>query len=799
MEENKNKEQYTAEEIKVLKGLEAVRKRPAMYIGSTSSTGLHHLVYEVVDNSIDEALAGFCDEIKVIIHVDNSITVVDNGRGIPVDIHEETGKPAAEIVLTVLHAGGKFDNKTYKVSGGLHGVGVSCVNALSERLDMEIWRDGKVYKQYFERGIPGNELTNVGTSERRGTSITFLPDPQIFTELEYSYDILAARMRELSFLNNGIKISLEDERTDKKQVFQYEGGIKSFVEHLNKMQEPIHSIIYVEGDNNETICEVALQYNTSYKERVFSFVNNINTREGGTHLAGFRASLTRCINNYAKNQNLLKDLPSIGGEDVRAGLTAVISVKLPNPQFEGQTKTKLGNSEVQGLVQNILNDKLSTFLEENPKVAKAIVSKAIDEARARAAARKAKDLARRKSALDGAALPGKLADCQEKDPALSELYIVEGDSAGGSAKQGRDRRNQAILPLKGKILNVEKARPEKVLSNNEIMALLTALGTGIAEDLDIEKIRYKNIIIMTDADVDGSHIRTLLLTFFYRMMPEVIENGYLYMAQPPLYRISERGKDRYLQNDEDLNQVLIERAVLDRRVLIERTGRIYTGAHLKELMLKIFEYRYYMERLERRGLDKNILRSLANAGFNKSSFLSNEEAFEPIAEALRSEGYEVKVAGINEEHSSYRYIVTRRDNGWVREMVVSDNLIERADYRHLYKINDKLEDLQRPPFVILEKDRNEGNSYESKEALLDALIEQGRKSITIQRYKGLGEMNPQQLWETTMDPEKRVMLQVKLEDAIATEEMFTVLMGDQVEPRKEFIKNHALEADNIDI
>ncbi|TAL17498.1 DNA topoisomerase (ATP-hydrolyzing) subunit B [bacterium] len=800
MEETKNGHKYTADEIQVLKGLEAVRKRPAMYIGSTGSSGLHHLVYEVVDNSIDEALAGYCDDIRVIIHVDNSITVIDNGRGIPVDIHPETGKPAAEVVLTMLHAGGKFDNNSYKVSGGLHGVGVSCVNALSERLDLEIWRDGKVYKMSFERGDVVKPLEMVGTTKRRGTSVTFAPDPEIFEELEYSFDVLATRMRELSFLNNGIKISLEDERNDKSQVFQYEGGIRSFVEHLNRVTEPLHPVIYVIGENNGTVCEVALQYNDSYKERVYSFANNINTREGGTHLTGFRASLTRCINNYAKSQNMLKDLKNpISGEDMRAGLTAVISVKLPNPQFEGQTKTKLGNSDVQGLVQNILNDKLSTFFEENPKVARAIVSKCIDEARAREAARKAKDLARRKSALDSAALPGKLADCQEKDPALSELYIVEGDSAGGSAKQGRDRKNQAILPLKGKILNVEKARPEKVLTNLEILNLLTALGTGIADDFDIEKIRYQNIIIMTDADVDGSHIRTLLLTFFYRMMPQVIENGFLYLAQPPLYRIAERQKERYLQNDEEMSQFLIDRAIIERRVLIEKTGRVFAGAQLKELMARIQEYKSYMERIERRGYNRLIIRALANAGFNSPALLESDESFAPISDALKGEGFEISFVGINEEHSLRRYRVTRRDSGYVNEMTVSDELLDLPDYKRLFKINDKMEDLKTGPFIVLEKDRETGKNCDSKEELLEALLDQGRKAITIQRYKGLGEMNPQQLWETTMDPEKRVMLQVKLDDAVAAEEIFDILMGDQVEPRKDFIYKHALEADNIDI
>ncbi len=792
-------DQYTAEKIKVLKGLEAVRKRPAMYIGSTSSSGLHHLVYEVVDNSIDEALAGFCDKITITIHVDNSVTVEDNGRGIPVDIHPETGKSAAEVVMTVLHAGGKFDDKTYKVSGGLHGVGISVVNALSELVDLEIRKDGLVYRQTYTRGVPKGDLANVGKTSRRGTKVTFRPDTEIFTETEYSFDILATRMRELSFLNSGIRIELTDERNDKAQVFEYEGGIKSFVEHINRNADPINTPIYVKGENKGIFTEVAIQYNKSFKERVFSFANNINTREGGSHLTGFRGALTRSINNYAKNQNMLKNLKEgIGGEDVRAGLTAVISVKLPDPQFEGQTKTKLGNSEVQGLVHNIVHEGLSNYFEEHPAKAKAIVGKCIDEALARSAARKARELARRKSALDGASLPGKLADCQEKDPAHSEIYIVEGDSAGGSAKQGRDRRNQAILPLKGKILNVEKARPEKVLANNEIATLVTALGTGIHDEFNIEKIRYHNIIIMTDADVDGSHIRTLLLTFFYRMMPEVIERGYLYLAQPPLYRVMERRQERYLQNDEDLNKFLVERAVLDRQVLIEHTGRTYTGTHLKDLLMRIFDYRFYMERLERRGYDRAILRTIANAGFKHHRQLRNEENFETIKAALLEQGYEVTPAGINEEHSLLRYNITKRNNGRMQEMTISDYLLDLADYKRLYEVNDKLEDLRIPPFVVSDKNSTVEKHYDSKEALMEGLLADGRKALNIQRYKGLGEMNPGQLWETTMDPEKRIVLQVRLDDAVATEEIFDILMGDQVEPRKQFIKTHALEADNID-
>jgi DNA gyrase subunit B len=793
---------YTADTIKVLEGLQAVRKRPAMYIGSTGAPGLHHLVYEIVDNSIDEALAGYCDEIAVTIHVDNSVTVVDNGRGIPVDIHKETGKSAAEVVLTVLHAGGKFDNKTYKVSGGLHGVGISVVNALSETLDLEILRNGKVYTQRYCRGIPAAPLAETGVTTRRGTKVRFKPDPEIFSETEYSFDILATRLRELSFLNSGVKIILEDERTEKRQEFRYEGGICSFVEHLNRNAEPLHPPIYFSGENAGIQVEVAIQYNSGFNEKVFSFANNINTREGGTHVTGFRGALTRCLNNYAKAQNLLKDLKEgLGGEDTRAGLTAVISVKIPNPQFEGQTKTKLGNSEVQGLVHNVVNDKLAAFLEENPAVAKQVVLKCIQEARAREAARKAKELTRRKSALDSASLPGKLADCQERDPARSELYIVEGDSAGGSAKQGRDRANQAILPLKGKILNVEKARPEKILSNKEIVTLITALGAGVHDEFDVEKIRYHNIIIMTDADVDGSHIRTLILTFFYRVMPQVIEKGYLYLAQPPLYRVVKSKTEHYLQNDAELHQFLIQEAVADHAVRIEKTGTIYSGETLRELMLRIFDFKYYMDRLERRGYDRTVTRILANHGLTSPGSLESPESFLPFREALEARGYRLVVTGNDEEHSVLRFRAEKFADGRLVASPITYELIDSPDYRSLCRVNDTIGDLKEPPFLVLKKNGADLPLVEAanKEELLQVLLDQGRKSLGIQRYKGLGEMNPQQLWETTMDPEKRVLLQVKLEDAVAAEDIFTVLMGENVESRKDFLRTHALEVSNLDV
>ncbi|RMG93184.1 MAG: DNA topoisomerase (ATP-hydrolyzing) subunit B [Candidatus Dadabacteria bacterium] len=798
----KIEELYTADSIKVLEGLEAVRKRPAMYIGSTGSMGLHHLVYEVVDNSIDEALAGYCDLVRVVIHVDNSVTVEDNGRGIPVDVHKDTGKPAAELVLTTLHAGGKFDNKTYRVSGGLHGVGVSVVNALSEWLEVEIRRDGKVYHQAYRRGAPTKPLTVVGTTTRRGTKVHFKPDPEIFTETEYSYDILATRLRELAFLNPGIRILLEDEREEKSTEFCYEGGIRSFVEHLNRSVTPLHEAIYFSGENDNVIVEIAIQYNDSYKERLFSFVNNINTREGGTHVTGFRAALTRTLNQYGKAQNLLKDLKTgLTGEDVRAGLTAVISVKVPDPQFEGQTKTKLGNSEVRGLVENICNEQLSRFFEETPSVARKIVEKCVREALAREAARKAKELTRRKNALDSASLPGKLADCQEKDPARSELYIVEGDSAGGSAKQGRDRRFQAILPLKGKILNVEKARPEKMLSNKEIAALVTAIGAGIHDEFDPERARYHNIIIMTDADVDGSHIRTLLLTFFYRMMPDLIERGYLYLAQPPLYRVAKGKQERYLGNEEELQRFLVEEAVGDNVVRIEKTGRVYAGAHLRDLLLRIFEFRFYLERLAKKGFERDALRVILNAGLRNEGALRSEEAFEPYRRALEEKGYQVTQDGYDEEHSLLRFRAVRKVNGRRAACPIHRDLLDSADYRALYRVNETLGDMREPPFTILRRAGDEEGKtvVASKQELLDVLIERARKAYTIQRYKGLGEMNPQQLWETTMDPSRRTLLQVRLEDAVAAEEVFSILMGDAVDPRREFIRSHALEVRNLDV
>jgi len=805
--DNQNINDYNADKIKILEGLEAVRKRPAMYIGSTGSMGLHHLVYEVVDNSIDEAMAGFCTEIEVIIHIDNSVTVIDNGRGIPVDIHKERNRPAAEIVLTVLHAGGKFDDKTYKVSGGLHGVGVSVVNALSERLDLEIYRDGKVYQQSYSRGNPITDLKVVGVTERRGTKITFKPDPQIFTVTEFSFDILAQRMRELAFLNSGIRIILNDEREDKRVEFKYDGGISSFVEYLNKNKTPIHKdVITISGQAEDIYVDIAMQYNDGYNENIFSFVNNINTVEGGTHLIGFKSALTRTINTYASTNNLLKDLKdmSLSGEDVREGLTAVISIRIKEPQFEGQTKAKLGNSEVKGIVESFVNDKLLTYLMENPSTARVIVQKAIDAARARYAASKAREIERKK-ALNKLSLPGKLADCQEKKPEFSELFIVEGDSAGGSAKQGRDRRNQAILPLRGKILNVEKARFDKLLSSQEIATLIATLGTGIGQgDYDIEKLRYHKIIIMTDADVDGSHIKTLLLTLFYRHFKEIIERGYLYVAQPPLYRVQKGKQSIYLRTDADLENYLLNIAEQDASIKSADSDRLLSHEEMKQWLINTSQLSKSLRKLDRRK-DRYVIEGVIDRILKNADFFDDyavlESVCQEILEELFRKARERTPArfSIEEdyEHSSKVVKFYTRYFGANRETVIDRNYLSQPEFEHLKNLYNEVFSFGRPPYTVYYKQKSfELNSFED---VYEAVIQEAKKGQQITRYKGLGEMNPEQLWETTMNPENRTILRVSISDAVEADWLFTVLMGEEVEKRREFIEKYALEATNLDI
>jgi DNA gyrase subunit B len=788
--------QYGAESIKVLEGLAAVRKRPAMYIGSTSSAGLHHLVYEIVDNSIDEALAGHCNEVNVTIHIDGSVTVVDNGRGIPTDMHPTEGKPAAEVALTVLHAGGKFDNSSYKVSGGLHGVGVSVVNALSKKLELEICREGKVWRQSYVCGDPLTTLEVVGTTKKRGTKITFHPDDSIFETVDFSFDVLSQRLRELAFLNAGVKITIADEREEgKHHEFCYEGGIVTFVDYLNRNRNTLHAKpIYVRGEKQGIDIEIALQYNDSYDEKVFSFANNINTHEGGTHLIGFRAALTRTMNNYAGANNLLKnEKVSISGEDLREGLTAVISVKIPQPQFEGQTKTKLGNSEVKGFVESLMNEKLATFLEENPKIAKDIIGKSIEAARAREAARKARELTRRKGALDISNLPGKLADCQEKDPALCELYLVEGDSAGGSAKQGRDRKFQAILPLKGKILNVEKARFDKMLSSQEIGTLITALGTGIGkEDFDLAKLRYHRIIVMTDADVDGSHILTLLLTFFFRQMPLLVERGHLYIAQPPLYKVKRGRKELYLRNEAAMQNYLLEEGTEEMTLFLENGGRSYTGKQIIPILKQLVEFRTLLDKLVRKGISEEILRLLLRLGVKPG--LIDLAGLLPYLQHLGR-------AYPGAEHSVLDdgRIILRLGNLRTALDHHTHEVLASHEYGLLFESHRKVRDLFGSGRGIVSSEGKELFATTRGVELLAYFMESAKKGLAIQRYKGLGEMNPEQLWETTMEPTNRTLLQVKIEDVVEADSVFTILMGDQVEPRREFIETNALNVANLDI
>jgi len=793
-------EQYMAEQIKILDGLAAVRKRPAMYIGNTGIEGLHHLVHELVDNSIDEALAGFCHKIEVIIHIDNSVTVRDDGRGIPVDIHEKENRPAVEVVMTKLHAGGKFDNRSYKISGGLHGVGLSVVNALSEFIDLEIRRDGKVYHQTYERGDVKTKLEVTGKTKHTGTQVRFKPDSQIFETNSFSFDILSQRLRELAFLNKGLSITIEDERTEKRHDFIYKGGIISFIEYLNKNRNGIHpKPIYIQGVKNGIDVEIAFQYNDGYSESLFSFANNINTHEGGTHLIGFKTGLTRTINQYATNANLLKGVKeNLSGEDIREGLVGVISIKIPEPQFEGQTKTKLGNSEVKGLVEALTNEKLGNYFEENPAVARKIISKVIDAARAREAARKARELSRRKGALESDSLPGKLADCQERDPRLSEIFIVEGDSAGGSAKQGRDRTIQAILPIKGKILNVEKARFDKMLANEEIRILISALGAGIGkDDYDIHRLRYHRVIIMTDADVDGSHIRTLLLTFFYRHMPEVIERGHLYIAQPPLFKVTEGKNEIYMKDEEAFNRHLMNRAVAKSEVIVQSTNKKLTEKRLALLLEKVFLYHDLIQRIQKKGYPRSILNWLLKNEIRSKLTFEEKGKIVELQKRLRKGGFEVFDLYWDEEHNLYGFEVQELNGGKELRSKVHWDLIASVEYRHLFQINQEIKEIASPPYTLVEKGREVTIDHE--EGLLQSLNQLGREGLSIQRYKGLGEMNPEQLWETTMNPETRTLLKVKVEDAIEADEIFSILMGDEVEQRRRFIEENALFVQRLDI
>ena len=799
---------YDAGSITVLEGRDAVRKRPAMYIGSTGDIGLHHLVYEVVDNSIDEALAGYCDTVEVAIHLDNSITVVDNGRGIPVDYHKQEKKSAAEVVMTKLHAGGKFDSNAYKVSGGLHGVGVSCVNFLSEWLRLEIWREGKTYEQEYERGIAVAKLEQTGKTRKRGTKITFKPDTEIFTETEFSFDKLSERLREKAFLNKGIRITIKDEReeTERSHEFYYRGGIAEFVKHLNKNKNTLHDKpLYFERIGDALSVEVAIQYNDGYDEKVYSFANNINTVDGGTHLSGFRSAFTRTINAYAQSSGLVKNFKgSLSGDDVREGLVAVISVKLPQPQFEGQTKGKL-NSDVKGAVESFLNERLTEFFEQNPTVARKIVGKSVDAARAREAARKAREIVR-KGAIGSTMLPGKLADCQERDPALCEIYIVEGDSAGGSAKQGRDRKNQAILPLKGKILNVEKARFDKMLGHGEIKTLITALGTGIGkDDFDLGRLRYHKIILMTDADVDGSHIRTLLLTFFYRQMPELVERGHVFIAQPPLFKVKRGKREEYIKDERSMVRYMMRQATSDLKVTSANSTTVLDGRELARALEQMVEFKRYSEKAARRlGGDARLLNRLLEAFGGKKGVLREEgsnlrSVFQDGDHMARVEGILDKAKyktdlSTDEEHGLWE-IETTADTGV--SVCIDWNLASYVEFQKAVELYMALEDRLASPFVVGENGSSE--EIQTREELLERVLAAAKKDLTIQRYKGLGEMNPEQLWETTMNPEKRTLLEVRVDDAVETDQIFTVLMGDAVEPRRRFIEDNALDVKNLDV